>query len=313
MIISASRRTDIPAFYGEWLMNRLDAGYCEVANPFNPAQVSRVSLSPEDVDAIVFWTRYPTTLLNRLGEIRERGFPVAFLYTIVDYPQELETAGPPLEKRIEAFRSIVDVNGPRTAVWRYDPIILSNLTPAAFHRERFAHIADALSGYVDRVIISLLQPYRSVVRALSRVPGLRLTAHSTPGTTPGTEPTTPAPAAAPAGTELHRLLHDLAADAAQRGLTVQSCADPRLAAIPGVEPGACISEELIQAAGATPQLRPRSRAANQRTHCRCLESRDIGAYETCPFGCRYCYATHGAAKARENARRHDPAAARLAP
>ncbi len=293
MIISASRRTDLPAFYGEWFMNRLDAGYCEVTNPFNPDQISRVSLDPEDVDAIVFWTRYPRTLLDRLPEIRARGYHCAFLYTIADYPQELETASPPLEKRIEAFKTIVDVNGPRTAVWRYDPVILSNLTPATFHRERFAHIADALSGYADRVIISLLQPYRSVMRALSEIPGLRLVDHGTPGT------------------ELQGLLRDLARDATKRGLAIQSCADPRVAAIPGIEPGACISEELIQAAGAPQELRPR--AANQRTHCRCLESRDIGAYETCLFGCRYCYATHGAAKARENARRHDPTAARLVP
>ncbi|MFP4484957.1 MAG: DUF1848 domain-containing protein [Spirochaetaceae bacterium] len=303
MVISASRRTDIPAFYGEWFMHRLDAGYCEVANPFNPDQISRISLAPEDVDAIVFWTRYPRTLLDRLEAIRGRGYPLAFLYTVVDYPRRLEPASPPLQKRIGAFRTVVDATGPRAAVWRYDPIIVSNLTPPAFHRERFARIADALSGYVDRVIISLLQPYRSVMRALGQVPGLDLADHGSTGTE--------LQASAAPGTEILVLLRDLAADAAERGLTVQSCADPRVAAVPGIEAGACISEDLIQAAGAATHLRPR--AANQRTHCRCLESRDIGAYETCLFGCRYCYATHGTTKARENARRHDPTAGRLVP
>ncbi len=294
MIISASRRTDIPAFYGEWLMNRLEAGYCEVANPFNPKQVSRVSLVPEDVDALVFWTRYPRTLIDHLEPLRRRGYPSAFLYTLVDYPKDLEPAAPPLESRLEAFRRLVEICGRDAVVWRYDPIIITNQTPPAYHRERFAAIADALSGYLGRVIVSLLQPYRSVMRALAAVPELDVADH--------TEPTP----------EIRDLLRDLARDAADRGIAVQSCADPRLSPIPGIHPGACISEELIQAAGAPPAHAERRRpAANQRSHCSCLESRDIGAYETCLFGCRYCYATHGLAKARENARRHDPNGARL--
>ena len=234
MIISASRRTDIPAFYGEWLMNRLEAGYCEVANPFNPKQVSRVSLVPEDVDALVFWTRYPRTLIDHLEPLRRRGYPSAFLYTLVDYPKDLEPAAPPLESRLEAFRRLVEICGRDAVVWRYDPIIITNQTPPAYHRERFAAIADALSGYIGRVIVSLLQPYRSVMRALAAVPELDVADH--------TEPTP----------EIRDLLRDLARDAADRGIAVQSCADPRLSPIPGIHPGACISEELLRAVGAAP-------------------------------------------------------------
>jgi hypothetical protein len=300
VIISASRRTDIPAFYGEWFMNRLDAGYCEVANPFNPKQVSRVSLAAEYVDAIVFWTRYPATLADHMSEIRRRGYPVGVLYTIVDYPEALEPAAPPLERRIEAFKRLVDLCGVGAVVWRYDPIIVSNMTPAAYHRERFAAIADALSGYVDRVIVSLLQPYKSVMRSLARIPGLSLADHGDASTAPGPE--------------VEGVVREIATAAAARGIAVQSCADPRLEGVSGIQPEACISDELLQAAGARPTPSGgRPRAANQRRHCRCLESRDIGAYETCLFGCRYCYATHGSAKAQENARRHDPTHPRLLP
>ncbi len=307
VIISASRRTDIPAFYGRWFLNRLTAGYCEVANPFNPKQVSRVSLTPEDVDAIVFWTRYPRTLMDELPRIRARGYRTAFLYTIVDYPDLLEPAAAPLEQRIEAFKSLVRECGTGAVVWRYDPIVLSNLTPPAFHRERFAAIADALQGFIDRVIVSLFAPYRSVLRSLRTIPEIELWEHD--------EATA------------RDTVETLAAEADARGLEMQSCADPRIESIPGVRPGSCISEELLHAAGERggqgtlpfsetgEQARtiPRRRATTQRRHCRCMESRDIGAYESCLFNCRYCYATHGPDKARANYRRHDPDGPMLIP
>jgi DNA repair photolyase len=289
MIISASRRTDIPAFYGRWFLKRLEAGYCEVANPFNPKQVSRISLVPEDVDALVFWTRYPASLMDALPHIRGRGYHTAFLYTIVDYPEILEPAAPPLEKRIEAFKGLVRECGSEAVVWRYDPVILSDLTPSAYHVERFTAIADALQGFTNRVIVSLFAPYRSVLRRLEKIPEINIHEHD--------EATA------------RDTVQTLAAEAQTRGLEMQSCADPRIEAVAGVRPGACISEDLLRGAGTIPQRR----AANQRRHCRCLESRDIGAYETCLFNCRYCYATHDPDTARANSRRHDPNAAMLIP
>jgi hypothetical protein len=288
VVVSASRRTDVPAFYGDWLLNRLQAGYCEVVNPFNARQVSRVSLEPSDVDVLVLWTRYPKSLRARMTELTDSGYRVAVLYTIVDHPRMLEPSVPPLSRRIEAFRELCELLGPDAVVWRYDPVLLTNLTPPDYHRERFAAIADAIRDLNSRVIVSLFQPYTSVLRRLSRIDGLEVEDHTTRGP---------------------QVAAQLADIARERGMKLESCADPRLADVPGIGDGGCIDERLLRAAGMTEALPTRD--TNQRSRCRCLASRDIGAYETCLFGCTYCYATHGPERARTNRKRHDPAAPAL--
>ncbi len=122
MIISASRRTDIPAFYAEWFMQRIRAGYCTVPNPFNRGQVSTISLAPEDVDAIVFWTRFPRPLLPHLDELDRCGYRYYFQFTLLDYPRSLETHRPDVRQAVEAFRTLAERIGPERVIWRYDPI-----------------------------------------------------------------------------------------------------------------------------------------------------------------------------------------------
>src|SRR5512139_3841787 len=106
MIISASRRTDIPAFYAPWFINRVRAGFCEVPNPFNRQQVSRISLSPEDVDVIVFWTRNPRSLFPYLDELERRGYRYYFQYTLLGYPLEIDNHGPPSIASLVTFREL---------------------------------------------------------------------------------------------------------------------------------------------------------------------------------------------------------------
>jgi hypothetical protein len=178
-------------------------------------------------------------------------------------------------------------------VWRYDPVILSNLTPADYHLETFDRIAGSLADVTDRVIVSLFHPYRSVVHRLARISTLELADHS--------EPTA----------ELRSLAARLAQIAARHGMSVQSCADPRIEGVPGIRTGGCIDERLLRAAGYPGPLPGPD--PYQRGHCRCLRSRDIGAYETCLFDCAYCYATHDPRRAKAHARRHDPEGSRLLP
>jgi hypothetical protein len=122
MIISASRRTDIPAFYAPWFMNRVRAGFCVVRNPFNPQQSTRVSLVPQDVDLIVFWTRNPKPLLPYLKELDSRGYRYYFLFTLLDYPSWLELSTPAVENSLECFKQLSELIGPQKVIWRYDPI-----------------------------------------------------------------------------------------------------------------------------------------------------------------------------------------------
>ena len=138
MIIGASRRTDIPAFYAEWMLHRLRAGYCTVANPYNRNQVSRISLRPEDVDAIVFWTRNPRPLMRYIPELDSQGYRYYFQFTILGYPREIDHKSPPAAAAVQTFRELSERLGPTRVIWHYDPIVFTGLTPPAFHRENFS-------------------------------------------------------------------------------------------------------------------------------------------------------------------------------
>src|SRR5690606_7077248 len=166
MIISASYRTDIPAFYGDWLMARLDAGYCHVVNPYG-GQVHRIDLRPEAVDGFVFWTRNLGPFMDRLAEIRRRGLPFVVQDTLTGYPRALEAATIPAGRAVGQVRAVAAEYGPRAAVWRYDPVLLTSLTPPDWHRANFARLANALAGSVDEVVMSFAQIYRKTGRNLA--------------------------------------------------------------------------------------------------------------------------------------------------
>jgi len=154
MIISASRRTDIPAFYAEWLMNRVRAGFCDVPNPVNPKQVSRVSLAPADVDVVVFWTRNAEPLLLHLPELDQRGFKYYFLYTVMNNPRALDPSVRGLDRATATFREVARRIGPERVVWRYDPIVVTDRTDPEFHLAQFARIRDRLDAATRRCVVS---------------------------------------------------------------------------------------------------------------------------------------------------------------
>ena len=167
MIVSASYRTDIPAFYGRWFLRRLDAGFCRTSNPYN-RRVSTVSLRPEDVDGFVFWTKNLGPFLDPLSTIRSRGYPFVVQYTITGYPRELEQAVIPWERSCDQAAETAAKFGGRVVVWRYDPILVTSLTPESFHVDRFAAIAERLAGVVDEVVVSWTQMYKKTTANLNK-------------------------------------------------------------------------------------------------------------------------------------------------
>ncbi len=295
MIISASRRTDIPAFYGEWMINRLRAGFCRVANPFNPTQVSRVSLAGDDVDAIVFWTKDVGPFLPRIADLERLGHPYCFLYTLNDYPSALEPNLPPFEQRLAVFRELSARIGPERVSWRYDPIVLSERMDAECHRERFRYIAKALSGATHRVIVSLVDFYRKTERRLREVE--QATGDSFVRA-PTHDPCLP------------ELADGLVRIASECGMRIQSCAEDARVTACGIEPGACIDGDYLQRVFGIDV--PARKDRGQREACRCVASRDIGATDSCLHGCAYCYSTRSHAAARARHARHDPRADMLA-
>lgn len=286
MIISASRRTDIPAFYAKWFMNRIRLGYCDVPNPFNPRHISRVSLKPEDVETIVFWTRNPRPLMESLTELDKRGYRYYFQYTLMDNPPPLEPAGIPLKASIETFRELADRVGPKRMIWRYDPIIFSNMTSAEFHEDKFGGISRMLRGCANRCVVSLVDVYEKVRKRLS---GLAAQGAQLAGWDSETY----------GGT-----MRALAEMARGRGMEIVSCAEKTDLTSYGILPGKCIDDDLISNVFGI--IAPRKKDPSQRKTCGCVVSKDIGMYDTCLSGCQYCYATTDFERAKSNYRRHNP-------
>jgi len=290
-IISASRRTDIPAFYSDWFMNRIREGYAIVQNPFNSTMSSRVDLSCEDVDAIVFWTRDARPMLRHLDELNKRGYRYYFQYTLNAYPPLLEPRVPTAAAAVSAFKDLSQAIGAERVIWRFDPIVVSDVTPDDWIVGNFESLAQQLRGLTRQVVISFVDYYTKVARSLGRVTsatGVRFyDMHEDPA-------------------RLLRIASRLSGIALHDSMTPMSCAEVIDLAPVGISPGKCISDELISALFGIQVKSQKDRY--QRKACRCVSSRDIGHYDTCAHGCVYCYATSNGRVSSENRASHDPSA-----
>ena len=264
MILSASRRTDIPNYYSEWLARRFRAGFLCVRNPMNFRQVSRITLNPNVIDCIVFWTKNPAPMLPYLDEYRR--YMYYFQFTLTGYGKDIEP-GLPDKRRIliPAFCELADRIGRDRVIWRYDPIFLSDHYTLDYHVKAFTRIAEALAGRTGRVVISFLDDYEKTKRNMKGINIQGLTKE-----------------------KMRRLAHSFAVIAGRYGMEIQTCAEKIDLSEYGITHGACIDREYIEHL-----LGCRLRAGKdhgQRPECRCMESVEIGSYHTCRNGCRYCYA-----------------------
>ncbi len=285
MIISASYKTDIPTFYGEWFMNRVRAGYCKIVNPWNRNQISRVSLDLQDVDGIIFWTKNIAPFLPHLKEIHGLGYRFIVQHTINNYPRALEHSVVDAQRSVQHLREVSNAYGPRTCVWRYDTIIMSSLTPPEFHRENFARLCDDLNGVTDEVVVSFANLYQKTLRNMNRAgEEFGFTWHD------------------PTADEKRSLLRDLIPIANAKGMQVTVCSQPDLV-VPGTSEARCIdARRLEEVTGRS--IRAELRGA--RKECGCFASKDIGDYDTCPHGCVYCYAVQNRSLAQRRYHEHDP-------
>lgn len=287
MIISASRRTDIPAFYSSWLMNRVRAGFCLVPNPFNPKQISRVSLAPNDVDAFVFWSKNPRPMLGQLSELTDLGFPYYFQFTLNGYPSPLEPNVPPVEQRIATFQHLAEQLGPKRVVWRYDPILITPKTPYDFHAEAFERLAKSLQGSTQRVVVSVMDAYRKTSRRMAALADQGFAFETDAVQSP----------------KMRNLMSHIGRVAKAFGMEVFTCAETVDFTSEGAPPGSCIDSVLLASLGRTV---PAVKDPGQRPACLCVTSRDIGVGDTCLHGCPYCYATRDNDLAQERHKQHDP-------
>ncbi len=288
MIVSASYKTDIPAFYADWFRRRLAAGHARMINPYG-GQIHTVELSRPTCDGFVFWTRNPEPFMAALADVRARGFPFVVQATVTAYPRPLETSVVPAERAVEAMRAAAERFGSETVVWRYDPVLLTSLTPPDWHRRTVAQLADSLRGVSDEVVFSFATIYRKTRRNTETAARRHGFAWWDP-----------------LDAEKTALLRDLAGIAAARGMAPRLCAQPELLPDPAespLRPASCIDAvRLSRVAGR--EIAAPVRAT--RRGCCCARARDIGDYDSCPHGCVYCYAVRRPDLAKRRYRAHDP-------
>lgn len=279
MILSVSRRTDIPNYYAEWFYNRIKEGFVYVKNPMNIHQVSRIVLSPDVVDCIVFWTKNPEPMMDRLDELS--AYPYYFQFTLTGYGRDVEANVPhKKEKMIPVFQRLSDQIGSKRVIWRYDPILFTKAYTPEYHLKAFEQIAGALRGYTDKCVISFVDEYAKNRKNMARMGTYSIQEFS-----------------------LYNFAGTLSMIARENGMTVCSCAENIDLSGCGIEHNCCIDLKLIEEI--TGCRIHAGKDKNQRTDCGCVESIDIGTYNTCRNGCKYCYANENQNCVMENCGRYD--------
>lgn len=277
MILSVSRRTDIPAFYSEWFFNRIKEGYVDVRNPMNIHQVSRIKITPDVVDCIVFWTKNPKMMLSRLDELKD--YKYYFQFTINPYDKQIELGVPVKAEVIETFKELSTKIRADKVIWRFDPILITDKIDVAYHIKYFEELAKRLEGYTTRCVISFVDLYKKTVTN-----------------------TKPLNMREPSESEMRQLAEKLVEIAKRHKMQVLSCAENIDLEEQGVEHGCCIDRHLIEEiCGYNIEVK---KDKNQRKECGCVESIDIGAYNTCCHACAYCYANFNNEKVKNQSSRH---------
>lgn len=280
MILSVSRRTDIPNYYSDWFLNRIKEGCLYVRNPMNAHQVSRTMLTPELVDCIVFWTKNPEPMLDRLDELAP--YPFYFQFTLTGYGRDIECNVPhKRERMIPIFQELSRRIGRERVIWRYDPILFTRRYTPEYHLKAFGQIAEALRGYTAKCVISFVDSYAKNQKSMAALHTYTLPER-----------------------ELAAFAGELARMAGDCGMKVGSCAEQIDLSACGIVHNCCIDRELIeQITGYELQA---GKDRNQRKECGCIESIEVGTYDTCRNGCLYCYANNGRERIERTCSLYDP-------
>ncbi|MGI6154055.1 MAG: DUF1848 domain-containing protein [Christensenellaceae bacterium] len=276
MVISASRRTDIPQYYMDWFINRLKAGYALARNPFNYKQVSRINLLPDAVTCIVFWTKNPAPMLDALEQLA--AYPYYVQFTLHPYGPDLEPGLPGKDILLDVFRTLSDRLGSDRVVWRYSPVIVGGRYSASWHIEQFGQLASILAGYTKRCNLGFLDIYKKIRKQME---GMGIFEADAPC--------------------MRLISEEFGKIAAKSKIELRACGN----ITPGLLPQArCIDDALISKITGRVLSIPKDKG--QPARCGCVKSADIGAYDTCLAGCTYCYANSSRASVCKKTLAYDP-------
>jgi hypothetical protein len=281
LIISASRRTDIPAYYSEWFFNRLKEGFVLIRNPMNFHQISKIDLSPSIIDGIVLWTKNPLPMLHRIKELAPYDF--YFQFTLNAYGKDVEPQLPEKSHHlIPAFQKLASLVGKERVIWRYDPILFNAKYTIDYHCTYFERLATKLCQSTPKCTISFLDFYPHTRKNTASL---------------GLEQMTIA--------KQTELLERFSQIAYNTGLTLDTCAEQGSFEHLGIQPAHCIDKKRFERL--TKWKLTLKKDTNQRPECGCCSSIDIGAYDNCQNACLYCYANRSLQSVKKNAQKHDPA------
>lgn len=281
MILSVSRRTDIPNYYAEWFINRIREGFLYVKNPMNAHQVSKIRLTPDVIDCIVFWTKNPVGIMKYLDELKS--YPFYFQFTLTGYGTDIERNIPDKKKvMIPRFQELARRGGKERVIWRYDPILFTERYTEEYHIRAFRQIAEKLNGYTEKCVISFVDTYRKNKNFLSKAADNDKSE-----------------------AELTEFAAKLRKIAEENGMQTASCSEKIDLSGCGIRHNCCIDRELIERLiGCSLKVK---KDKNQRLECGCVESIEVGMYNTCANGCAYCYATYDTHSVEANCKKYDPA------
>lgn len=278
MILNTGGRTDTVQYYTKWLLKRLEERYVLSRNPLFPNKVTRYELTPDAVDCMVFCSKNFMPILPHIKNITEQ-FHTYFHYTITAYGKDVEPGVPSIEQSMDTLIRLSKIVGKKRIAWRYDPVLLTENYTVQKHLDTFAYMVQQLTPYVDRCIFSFVEMYKKLETNM-------------PELIPLTE------------TDKENLAEGLGRFAAQNGLLIQTCGTNGDFTRYGIQKSGCMTLDILGGANSI-QFR-KLKHKGMREGCHCIESRDIGAYDTCLNGCKYCYANKKSQKARDNYKLHDP-------
>ena len=278
MIINTGGRTDTVQYYSDWLLRRFSEGYVLSRNPLFPNKATRYELTPDKVDCVVFCSKNYRPILPRLHEITDR-FNTYFHYTITAYGADIEPGVPSIGESIDTLIELSKIVGKQRVAWRYDPVLLTNEYTIERHLETFEKMAGALAPYIDRCIFSFVEMYKKLETNMPEIIPLSVR-------------------------DMDVLARGLGSIARKYGVYIQTCGTNGDFSRYGVHASGCMTLDILGKANGVVFKDLKHRGTRQGCHC--IESRDIGAYDTCLNGCKYCYANKNPRKAFENYKYHDP-------
>ena len=265
MIISASRRTDIPAYYSEWFLNRIKERFVYVRNPMNMHQISKICLNPDIIDCIVFWSKNPKPMLSHLKSFK--GYIYYFQFTLNPYKKDIEKSLPSKNEIIETFKVLSSIIGLQKVIWRYDPILLNDTYTISYHIDKFGEFANTLKGYTEKVTFSFIDFYKKITENIKLLEVIEISTE-----------------------EKNIIAQNFSEIARNNNLSIDTCAEDIDLSKYGITHARCIDDRLISKITGNNLLVEKDK--NQRPECGCVKSKDIGEYNTCSAGCVYCYANY---------------------